>query len=108
MFLLIKTLICCTGLYQFCSCLFPFVICRYGFIIIGSPKSCLSWLSSSEKNYFVGPPNPCFSFYAYVPPSPTISVETDPNWRRELNSKHEDIQGMFDLQLALPAIDNVF
>ena len=43
-----------------------------------------------------------------MPSSPIISVETNPNWGRELNSEDEDIQGMFNLQLNLPNIDDLF
>ena len=49
----------------------------------------------------MGPPNPWFDYYQYVLPSPINSVETDPNWGKELNSKDEEIEGMFDLQLDL-------
>ena len=49
----------------------------------------------------MGPPNPWFDYYQYVPPSPAIYVETDPNWGRELNSEDEEIEGLFDLQLDL-------
>ena len=71
---------------------------------------CLSWVAFSEENDLVGHPNPWFDYYQYIPPSPTISVEMDPNWRRELNSKDEEIEGLFDLQLDLQDlyIENLF
>ena len=40
--------------------------------------------------------------------SPTIFVSTYPNWGRELNSEDEDIESMFDLQIDLPNIDDLF
>ena len=77
---------------------------------MASPKSCLSWEESPEDDVLHGPPNPWFDYYQYVHDSPTISVETDPNWGRELNSKDEEIEDMFDLQLDLQDlyIDNLF
>ena len=66
-----------------------------------SPNSCLSWVASSEENDLVGPPNPWFDYYHYVPPSPTISMKTDPYWGRVLNSEEEEIEGLFDLHLDL-------
>ena len=68
---------------------------------IWSPNSCLSWLSSSQDSDLVGPPNPWFDFYNRAPPSPTSSVETDPNWGKILTSKDEEIRGLFDLHLNL-------
>ena len=58
----------------------------------------------------MGPPNPWFDYYQYVPPSSTISMETNPNWGRELNSKDEEIEGLFDLQVDLQDlyIENLF
>ena len=75
-----------------------------------SQNSCLSWVVSFEENDLVGPPNPWFDYYQYVPPSPTISMEMDPNWGRELNSEDEEIEGLFDLQLHLQDlyIENIF
>ena len=37
-----------------------------------------------------------------------IVVETDPNCGRDLNSKDEEIEGMFNLQLDLPDIEDLF
>ena len=75
-----------------------------------SPNSCLSWVTSSEENDLVCPSNPWFDYYQYVSSSPTISVKTDPNWGRELNSEDEEIEGLFDLQLDLQDlyIENLF
>ena len=77
---------------------------------MGSPKSCLSWGDSSEENVLVGTPNPWFDYYQYVPPSPTISVETDPNWGRECDTEDEEINALFDLQIDLQdlLIENPF
>ena len=69
-----------------------FVIC------MASPKSCLSWEESPKDDVLHGPPNPWFDYYQYVPDSPTITVETDPNWGRELNTDDEEIAAMFDSQ----------
>ena len=50
------------------------------------------------------------SNYQYIPPSPTISKETNPNWGRDLNFEDEEIKGLFDLQLDLQDlyIDDLF
>ena len=69
---------------------------------MASPRSCLSWLSSSqESDPTIGPPNPWFDFYNRLPPSPTSIIETDPNWGRSTTTKDEEIQAMFDLQIDL-------
>ena len=75
-----------------------------------SPSSYLSWLSSSQDSDLVGPLNPWFDFYNRAPPSPTSSVETDPNWKRTLTSEDEEIESLFDLQLDLQDlyIENLF
>ena len=75
---------------------------------MASPRSCLSWLSSSqESDPTIGSPNPWFDFYNRLP---TTSDETDPNWGRSITSEDEEIQGMFDLQLDLQDlyIENLF
>ena len=57
----------------------------------------------------MGPPNPWFDYYNYFPPSPTISIEMDPNWRRDLNLEDEEIERIFDLQLDdLQDIEDLF
>ena len=78
---------------------------------MASPRSCLSWLSSSqESDPTIGSSNPWLDFYNRLPPSSTTSVETDPKWERNITSEDEEIQGMFDLQLDLQDlyIENLF
>ena len=78
---------------------------------MASPNSCLCWLSSSQhSDPTIGPPNPWFEFYNRLPPSPTSSVETHPNWGRSITTEEEEIQAMFDLQIDLQDlyIENLF
>ena len=75
-----------------------------------SPSSCLSWLSSSQDSDLIGPPNPWFDFYNRAPPTPTSSIETNPNWGRTLTFEDKEIENLFDLQLNLQDlyIENFF
>lgn len=68
-------------------------------------KSFFSWFSESEEGNFIGPTNPWFAHYAYIP-SRSTSVETDPNWEISLNSEDEEIDCIFSLQIDLLYIDH--